>query len=469
MTAPRRVDFSESGDYARAVWEGGGPSSMDTVWSCGRLGGWYGDLLRAVWGDDASAEAEWRAEQRAEANARPHILVEKLPRGRWTARQCPDATLLSVDEAGEVLSAAEFAAVQGWRFGASLTLSFALMGAFDAPRIQLCLKRFLKCLAQWLRDNDLPRSYIGVVENAPKVGLHLHLAAHVPAVQRSAFRSWIEGWVCTECARAGVDYERKAWSLNRYGKDYFLTHNIATHYLLKGSDVGAVIQAASEAPDCKEVLLRDVLAFDFCNPGPVPFARLYVGAGICERARSGWRSKWERGERDVNFLFDAQFVSHVRLRCPVATLSATELSPVARAAVALADWYDRARPLVDALPSELQGWQTVVERNVELVVAAAARVRAQFALAAAMRDPQDRQRAREELSVALDAARGTVNENGEQVARIVDEIELPLGRLAVRRLATAEAAIRELSALLGSDDTTRPLWATRGELDALAI
>lgn len=469
MTAPRRVDFADGGDYARAVWESGGPSSMDAVWACGRLGGWYGDLLRAVWGDDASAEAEWRAEQRAEANARPHILVEKLPHAPWSSRPCWDATLLSVAEVGEVLSAAEYAAAQGWRFGASLTLSFALMGVAEASRVQVCLKRFLKCFAQWLRDNGLPRSYVGVVENAPTIGLHLHLVAHVPAVLRSVFRSWVEGWVRAECTRWGVVYQTKAWRLNRYGKDYALTHNIVTHYLLKGSDVGAVVQVASEAPDGEEVLLRDVLAFDFCSPGHVPFARLYVGAGICDRARGGWRSKWERGERDVNFLFDAEFVRHVRLRWPVATLSATELSPVARAAVALADWYNRARPLVDALPGEMQAWQTVVERNVELVAAAAARVRAQFALAATMRDPQDRQRAREELCVALDAARGAVNENGEQVARIVDEIELPLGRLAVRRLASAEAAIRELGALLGSDDTTRPLWATRGELDALAI
>lgn len=467
MSAPCRADFADAADFARAMFEHGPPSS-DAVWFYTRLCGWHGDVLRAIWGDETTALQDWRADQRAEAAARPHVLVEKLTRGRRPSPPSPSATLLSADDVGAVLSAAEFAQSRGWLFGASLTLSFKLLGAGDAVRARASLKRFMRCMPQWHRDNDLPRAYVAVVENGPTAGLHLHLAAHVPAARRAAFRRWVEAWVRAECARWGVAYEPRAWRLNRYGKDYPLTHFVLVHYLLKGCAVGVVVQTATDAPDGRAVLLRDVLAFEYDHPGVVPFARLYVGASINARARGAWRSRWEIGERDVNFLYPPGFLKYVRLRYPVASLGAAELAPVQAAALALAEWYDRARPMGDALPPEAQGWQTVVERNVELVVTALGSVCAQFALAGAMRDPQDRRRARAELRASVEAAHCVVDENGAQITALVDELSLPLGRLAVRRLAAAEAAVRELGALLGAA-FDRPAWAARTDLDPLAI
>lgn len=468
MKPPVRADFADPADFARTVWEYGGPWSPEAVWFCARLGGWHGDLFRAVWGDDKAAFQEWRAELRVAAPARPHIFLEKLTRGRRASAPNPNATVLGVDAVGEVLSAAEFAQSRGWRFGALLTLSMALLGAGDPKHANVSLKRLLKCLAQWLRDNDLPRAYIAVVERGPKIGLHVHIAAHVPAAHRPMLRGWLEGWVRAECARWGVAYERKASRLNRYGKDYALSHNIVTHYLLKGSDGGAVVQTATDAPDSEPVLLRDVLAFDFCDPGVVPIKRLFVGPSINADARGEWRSKWERGERDVNFLFDADFVKFVRRWCPVATLSEAEIAPVRAASLALAEWYTRAEALGDALPPETLGWQTVVERNVEIVQRELLQVNRQFASAAAMRDPQDRRRARVELGRSVEAAHVVANENGDQIASLVEELELPLGRLAVRRLAAAEAAVRVLGASLGVP-FDRPVWAVQTELDSLAI
>ncbi|WP_156767689.1 hypothetical protein [Candidatus Viadribacter manganicus] len=366
------------------------------------------------------------------------------------------------------MSAAEFAQSRGWRFGALLTLSMALLGAGDPKRANVSLKRLLKCFAQWLRDNALPRAYIAVVERGPKIGLHVHIAAHVPASYRPMLRGWLEGWVRAECARWGVAYERKASRLNRYGKDYALSHNIVTHYLLKGSDGGAVVQTATDAPDSEPVLLRDVLAFDFCDPGVVPIKRLFVGASISARARGEWRSKWERGERDVNFLYPPDFLKFVRRWCPVATLDDAEIAPVREAVLSLTEWQTRVKPLGDALPPETLGWQTVVERNVEIAGAALCRVHVQFALAGAMRDPQDRRRARAELRRSVEAAHVVVNENAEQIASLVEELELPLGRLVVRRLAAAEAAVRVLGASLGAA-FDRPAWAAQTELHSLGI
>ncbi len=61
-----------------------------------------------------------------------------------------------------------------------------------------------------------------------------------------------------------------------------------------------------------------------------------------------------------------------------------------------------------------------------------------------------------------------MNENGDQIASLVEELELPLGRLAVRRLAAAEAAVRALGASLGAA-FDRPAWAAQTELHSLAI
>lgn len=467
-SAPARADFADAADYARTLWEYGGPSSPEAVQSFTRLGGPYGDLLRAVWGDEVAGYAEWCAEQRAEAKARPHIFVEKLPRGRRPSPATLNASLLRSDEVGEVLSAAEFAALKEWRFGASVTVSCKFMGAGSDAQVKASLERFWKCLGQWCRDHDLPRAYVAVVENGPQIGLHFHLAAHVPASCRAEFRQWLEGWVRAECMRWGVAYQPQAWRLNRYGKDYALAHFLLASYVVKGFDAGAVVQSATDAPDGRPVLLRDVLAYEYDDPGVVPFPRLYIGASINARARADWRSKWERGERDVNFLYPPDFLKYVRLRCPVAALSEMELSPVRAAALSLTAWCTRVRPWGDALPPEVQGWQTVVERNVEIAVVAFSRVHTQFALAAAMRDPQDRSHARAELRAAVEAAHRAVNENGAEVASLISDVGLPLGRLVVRRLAAAEVAVRELGALLGVD-TTQPAWAVQAQLDPLGI
>lgn len=465
MTTLRRADFADAASFAHAMYEHG-PSSSHAVWSYTRLGGWHGDVLRATWGDDTTALQEWRAFQRAEATARPHVLAEKLTRGRRASPTSPNSTLLSLDDVGVVLSAAEFAHEQGWLFGTSLTLSFKLMGACGAAQVKENLKRFLKCLGQWCRDNRLPRAYVVVVENSSKIGLHAHVALHVPVPARAAFRAWVEAWVRAECVRRGVAYQGNAWRLNRSHKEYPLTHYMLAHYLVKGCDSDAVAQAAKDAPDGRPLLLRDLLAYEHHDPGVVPFARLHIGASIDARARGEWRSAWDRGERDVNFLYPAEFLNYVRLRFPVATLSAAELAPVAAAALSLAQWCTQVKPLGDKLPLEVQGWQTVVERNVELVGAALWCVHTQFALAAAMRDPQDRRCARAGLRASLEAAHRAVNENGAEVASLVDEVSLPLGHLVVRRLAAAEVAVRELGALLDVNPA-QPAWTLPARLDPL--
>jgi|CXWL01.1.fsa_nt_gi hypothetical protein len=445
-----------------------GPTSHTDVDAFVGLAGEDGAILRATWGTQAERDAEWRAEQRAEAIARPHVLVEKLRRAHWSPRPTANPTLLGPEAVGRVLSAAEFSRSRGWLFGMSLTWSFQLMGAGSDAQVKESLTRGLKCLAQWCRDNAEPRAFVAVVENGPRIGLHAHVVLHVPVPKRRAFRTWVEGWVRAECERWGVEYERKAWELNRSGKEYPLAHYMLAHYAVKGCDSGAVVQTATEAPDGRAVLLRDVLACEYHDPGIVSFERLYIGASINERARGEWRSAWERGERDVNFLYPPEFLKHVRLRCPVATLGAGELAPVRAAATAVCEWYERVKPLGDVLPPETQGWQTVVERNVELVTVALRRVCTQFELAAALRDPHDRARARAALRAEAELAYRAVNTNGEDSASVVEDHDLPLGRLAVRRLAAAEAALRELGARLGVD-TAYPSWVAQMQLPSLAI
>lgn len=467
MSGPKRSDFADPAAYARAMRQHG-PSSDADIDAYVGLAGEDGAILDATWGTRAERNAEQCAEQRAEVAARPHVLVEKLRRARWPAPPSPGATVLSVEDVGEVLSAAEFARSRGWLFGMSLTLLFSLMGVVSAAEVKESLKRLLKCLAQWCRDNGLPRAYIAVVENGPTVGLHLHVALHLPVRARAVFRAWIEGWVRAECARRGVAYARKAWQLNRSRKEYPLTHWMLAHYLVKGCDSGAIVQAAYDAPDGRPVLLRDVLAYEYHDPGVVPLERVHFGVSINARARGAWRSKWARGERDVNVLYAPEFVKFVRRWCPVATLSEAEIAPMRAASLALGEWYTRAKTLGDALSGEKLAWQTVVERNVEIIQRELLHVNRQFASAAAVRDPHDRRAARTELRAAVVAAQRATNENGEEVAAFVDKHKLPLGRLAVHRLAAVEAAVRALGALLGVD-AVRPPWALQTDLDSLAI
>lgn len=61
----RREDYPDSEDYARALYESGGP--IPDSFLRGRSGGHFGDLVRATWGGENfgdTALAESRDEQR---------------------------------------------------------------------------------------------------------------------------------------------------------------------------------------------------------------------------------------------------------------------------------------------------------------------------------------------------------------------------------------------------------------------
>lgn len=461
----RRGDFSDAEGYARAMYAHS-PPSLEALPAFRGLAGEFGALLDAIWGDADAERAEVDLMRRAEAAARPGVLIEKLPHSSWPPPPNAKATLLTASAVGEALSAAEFAAVHGWWLDTSLTLSLELMGSLGDTTAEESLKRFLKCFAQYCRDNDLPRAYVAVVERSRQIGLHAHLAAHMPASQRNQFAAWVERWTREECKRRSVDYDRKAWALNRHRKENRHLHYALVHYALKGCDVGAIVQTAENAPDGRDIRLGDLLSFDFVDPGEIAFDRLYLGSSINARARGEWRSAWQRGERDVNYLYDAEFLSFVRRRYPVATLAASEIEPVRAAALALGEWYERAKPLGDDLSVDVQGWQTVAERNVEIAATALRHVCVQFDLTTSMVDPKDRARARAALSVCAEAAYRAVDEGGAENTNLTDDFDLPLGRLGMRRLAAAEASLRELRALLGQS-VRRPKWALQTDLFSL--
>lgn len=461
----RRGDFGDAEGYARAMYAHS-PPSLESLPAFRGLAGKFGALLDAIWGDADAERTELDLMRRAEASARPGVLIEKLPHSSWPPPLNAKATLLSAAAVGEALSAAEFAAVHGWWLDTSLTLSLELVGAVGDAAVEEALKRFLKCFAQYCRDNDLPRAYVVVVERSRRIGLHAHLAAHMPASQRNQFAAWVERWTREECKRRSVDYDPKAWALNRHRKENRHLHYALVHYALKGCDVGAVVATAANASDRQDTRLGDLLAFDFVDPGEIGFERLYLGSSINARGRGEWRSAWQRGERDVNYLYDAEFLSFVRRRYPVATLAASEIGPVRAAALALGEWYERVKPIGDDLAMDVQGWQTVSERNVEVAATALRYVCAQFDLTASMVDAKDRACARAALGVCAEAAYRAVDEGGAENAQLTEDFDLPLGYLGIRRLAAAEASLRELCTLLGQS-VRRPKWALQTDLFAL--
>lgn len=456
---PRRGDYSDSLAYARAMYEHT-PMSASGVGPFLGLPGFRGRVLDATWGTRAEYDAEIDALQRSYALRRPAIFAEKLRTRRSTKAWSEDFDPLGERDVAAALSAAEFARDCGWLMDTSLTLSVGMIA--DDGSQEFIVRRLLKCLADVCRQLALPRAYLAVVENAPSVGLHLHAAIHIPLNHRDRVRDWFEKFVRDECRRRGVAYQPNMWAMSRHRQIRPVLHDVLTHYLLKGYDPQAVVQSAAQSPDGLPVMLGDLLAFNFADPGVIPFARLYVGSSINARARGAWASSWEQGERDVNELYSRDFVEYVRRRYPVPTLTHTDINGVRCVLPELDELYRAVQARGDQASPAVLGWQVVVERDLELAARALSHVCAYFALYRAI-DARGRYRLRAAMHQTVEAAHAAIVENGEEVVELMRDHQLPLAERTARVLATCESAMRALCAKLGLR-VRCPTWAINADL-----
>ena len=160
---------------------------------------------------------------------------------------------------------------------------------------------------------------------------------------RGEFRAWARGWPERQVGRRTP----RAIRVRGPKKETPWLHWLTTSYLMKGYDCRAVVQSARNSPDGREVLLGDLIAWPWQDPGPVPLKQR-VGAsrslGPDRRAigvpggfdyllgkgtfqllpvtpfpyflssptpEPAFRSKYEDGIRDVRLLYPAAFYDRV--------------------------------------------------------------------------------------------------------------------------------------------------------------
>ncbi len=318
----RRSDFLSNDDYARAVHEAGGPG-VDEVFATDGLGP-HTLLMQAIHGVNRDHRNEvFQAEFASEIADRPHIFLKKW-KGRlrdgylkasapemkppevWigpdgVARQVlvlPNADQASrlIDEAefAELYSACEFAHEFGLSLDTMITITWSLLGCRGDDDVRKGFQSLLKCIGDWLGQRGWPCAYIYCHENSTKLGLHSHIALHVPggtAAGRSSLG--LKQVSATEHPRRLFKAYVKKWVERRFGgvatgsvritgalvEQPWLTF-LRLGYMTKGFERGALVQSAKYAPDGRDVFLGDLIPFRWRDPGPVSVKRCGVSQSL---------------------------------------------------------------------------------------------------------------------------------------------------------------------------------------------
>ncbi|WP_300973502.1 hypothetical protein [Sphingomonas sp. LHG3406-1] len=211
--------------------------------------------------------------------ARPHIFVNKLRDRHQShhvlARRGRPSRELGIPEVGSAISAFEFAAANGLWKDIHVTIDFARMGAHEPAEVQQVLNRWLRCLAEWCREQGIPCAYTYSVEMSASYEYHAHVAVHVPGDSecsgrrlRTKFRKWNRGYT----GRRGP-HVAKAIKVRGGSEASELGHWIVFSYLVKGFDRTAVLCSGRNSPDGHDVRLGDIIAKSYRDPGPVAVSR----------------------------------------------------------------------------------------------------------------------------------------------------------------------------------------------------
>lgn len=292
-------------------------------------------VLRAASGTDQS-DLGYTA--LLDASRRPHIFsIKSRFRHVPDRRPIDNARLIGEREFAELYAAAEFAECFDLWFDTTVTINWGKLA--PAQPVEKLFTNFTKCLRAWLPPL-VPYAAIYCHESGLKGEVHTHLALFVPTYLRRPFREWAMSWQFRQfgakvpgAMRVRTHKTQESW-----------LHWVTFSYIVKGYDPSAVVLSARNAPDQQSIMLGDLIAAPFRNPGPTdvhrrtgcsrsigPAARAKgVPAGfeflkfvdrrdpisgalmgkqsIRDHLYPPFRSKYEDGIRDVRKLYSAEFL-----------------------------------------------------------------------------------------------------------------------------------------------------------------
>lgn len=210
---------------------------------------------------------------------RPHIFVTKMRERRRTDVRLATVTQPSRDltfqEVTSAHTAFEFAAAFDVLLDVHVTLDFGRLGKHEPDEVQAALSQFTRCYSAWCNERLITPSWVASVEMGSDQSFHAHIALHVPGDLgplpmpfRTDFRKWAKGY--TE-RRGG--WVPRAIKVRCGRKESLLTHWIVFSYLVKGYERTAVLRSARNCSDRHPIMLGDIIARHYRDPGPVALNR----------------------------------------------------------------------------------------------------------------------------------------------------------------------------------------------------
>lgn len=210
---------------------------------------------------------------------RPDLFITKMRERRRTQADLGTLTNparnLAAHEVVSAHAAFEFGAAFGVLLDTPVTLDFGRLGKHEPAEVQAALSQFTRCYAAWCNERLITPAYVASVEMGSDHSYHAHLALHVPGDLgnlpmsfRSDFRRWAKGY--TE-RRGG--WVPRAIKVRCGRKESLITHWINFHYLVKGYDRKAVLRSGRNSEDGRPIMLGDVMARHYRDPGPVALNR----------------------------------------------------------------------------------------------------------------------------------------------------------------------------------------------------
>lgn len=166
-------------------------------------------------------------------------------------------------------AAAEFAAAMGLPCDTSVTLTWELLGRVTDQEILDAFTKFLKCYRDFCRQRRLLAVYLYAHENSPKRGVHTHFAVYMPVERRKEFSAWVRFWVRGFIERHAVPKAPGAVHVSLRPREDMLVHWLLFSYQMKGYDGSAVVQSRRTAPNGRAVMLGDLIAYGWEDPGPI--------------------------------------------------------------------------------------------------------------------------------------------------------------------------------------------------------